>query len=36
MSGTRLALFADENANARRQCDNVKQEDGWTQIQAEP
>jgi hypothetical protein len=36
MLGTGLALFADENKNAGRQCDNVKQEDGWTQIQAEP
>jgi hypothetical protein len=27
-----LSLFSDENKNARRQCDKVEQEDGWTQI----
>jgi hypothetical protein len=36
MLGTGLTLFADENKNARCQRDKVKQEDGWTQIQAEP
>jgi hypothetical protein len=36
MLGTGSALFADEYKNARRQRNKIEQEDGWTEIQAEP
>jgi hypothetical protein len=36
MLGTGLGLFADENKNARRECDKVEQKNGRPQVQPEP